>query len=81
MKNGWSVKVRSFDELRVCLEKASEESLRQQTRALIANAPLGCEIDLDQLERHNATYRREAKVLIDDAIAQARVRLAEPWTD
>ena len=77
----WSVKVRSFAELRASLEQASEESLRQQTRTLLANAPAGAEIDLDQLERHNATYRAEAKEIIDGAIAQARVRLAEPWTD
>ena len=78
--SGWTVKVRSFAELRARLEQASEESLRQQTRTLLANAPAGVEIDLDQLERHNATYRREAKVLIDGAIAQAQANLAR-WTD
>ncbi|CAN5882374.1 hypothetical protein BH18ACI5_BH18ACI5_17260 [soil metagenome] len=78
--SGWTVRVKSFAELRASLERASEESLRQQTRALIANAPVGSEINLDQLERHNATYRREAKVVIDGAIAQAQADLAR-WTD
>ncbi len=79
--SGWTVKVRSFAELRARLEQASEESLRQQTRTLLANAPAGAEIDLDQLERHNARYRVEAKNVIDGAIARARAIVAEPWTD
>ena len=79
--SGWTVKVRSFAELRARLEQASEESLRQQTRTLPANAPAGVEIDLDQLERHNATYRREAKDVIDGAIARLRAEAAEGPTD
>ncbi|MEO5896960.1 MAG: hypothetical protein ABIS06_14790 [Vicinamibacterales bacterium] len=78
--SGWTVKVKSFAELRASLEQASEECLRQQTRAMIANAPVGSEIDLDQVERRNATYRREAKVVIDGASAEAQAHLAR-WTD
>lgn len=79
--SGWTVRVKSFAELRASLEQASEECLLLQTHALIANAPAGAEIDLDQLERHNAVYRREAQVVIDAAMVEAQANLARWRTD